>query len=88
MMLRSKALDSTMSEFNIQKPSRMELIYTCISKPAIHVKKMDSSVLPDDLKHYTSPNIFNRMAYPQRNTNVDDCIKQLLLDADKLLALL
>ncbi len=76
-----------MIESNIRKLSRMELIYTCISKLAIHVNKANASALPDDLKHYLDPNDFSRVIYHQRSTDADDRIKQLLTDADKLLAL-
>ena len=76
-----------MIESNIRKLSRMELLYTCISKLAIHVNKANASALPDDLKHYLDPNDFNRVIYHQRSTDADDRIKQLLADADRLLAL-
>lgn len=39
------------------------------------------------LKHYTDPDDFNRMIYHQRSTDADDRRKQLLADADKLLAM-
>lgn len=80
-------MDSMMTESNIRKLSRMELIYTCISKMAIHVNKANTSDLPDDLKHYLDPNDFNRVIYHQRSTDADDRIKQLLADADKPFAL-
>ena len=44
-------------------------------------------VLSDDLKHYIDPNDFNRVIYRQRSTDADERMKQLLTDADKLLAL-
>ena len=68
-----RRMDSMMIESNIRKLSRMELLYTCISKLAIHVNKANASALPDDLKHYLDPNDFNRVIYHQ--------------DADRLLAL-
>lgn len=49
----------------------MELIYTCISKLAVSVNQVNDSALPDDLKHYTDPNDFNRMIYHQRSTDAD-----------------
>lgn len=82
-----RRMDSMMIESNIRKLSRMELLYTCISKLAIHVNKANASALPDDLKHYLDPNDFNRVIYHQRSTDADDRIKQLLADADRLLAL-
>lgn len=76
-----------MIESNIRKLSRMELIYTCIAKLAMYVYKINDSALPDDLKHYIDPNDFNRVVYHQLSTEADECMKQLLTDADKLLAL-
>lgn len=80
-----RRMDSMMIESNIRKLSRMELLYTCISKLAIHVNKANASALPDDLKHYLDPNDFNRVIYHQRSTDADDRIKQLLADADSFL---
>ena len=82
-----RRMDSMMVESNIRKLSRMELIYTCIAKLAIYMNKINGSALPDDLKHYTDPNDFNKVIYHQRSTDADERIKQLLMDADKLLAL-
>ena len=82
-----RRMDSMMIESNIRKLSRMELIYTCISKLAVSMNKANASALPEDLKHYTDPNDFNRVIYHQRSTDAEDRLKQLLADADKLLAL-
>lgn len=82
-----RRMDSMMIESNIRKLSRMELIYTCISKLAVYIDKKDDSALTDDLKHYTDPNDFNRVIYHQRGTDADDRMEQLLTDADKLLVL-
>lgn len=82
-----RRMDSMMIESNIRKLSRMELIYTCISKLALYIHNTSDSVLPDDLKHYIDPNDFNRVIYHQRSTDADDRMKQLLTDADKLLVL-
>ena len=82
-----RRMDSMMIESNIRKLSRMELIYTCISKLAVSVNKTNDSALPEDLKHYTDPNDFNRVIYHQRSTDAEERLKQLLADADKLLAL-
>ena len=76
-----------MIESNIRKLSRMELIYTCISKLPVSVNKVNDSTLPDKLKHDTNPNDFNRMIYHQKSTDAEERLKQLLADADKLLAL-
>lgn len=82
-----RRMDSVMIESNVRRLSRMELIYTCIVKLAMYVNKINGSVLSDDLKHYIDPNDFNRVIYRQRSTDADERMKQLLTDADKLLAL-
>lgn len=82
-----RRMDSMMIESNIRKLSRMELVYTCISKLAVSMNKANDSVLPEDLKHYTDPNDFNRVIYHQRSTDAEERLKQLLADADKLLTL-
>lgn len=82
-----RRMDSMMIESNIRKLSRMELIYTCISKLAVHIYKKDKSVLPDELLHYTDPNDFNRVIYHQRSTEAEGRMEQLLKDADILLSL-
>lgn len=58
-----------------------------IAKLVVYVNKISDSALPDDLKHYIDPNDFNRVIYHQRSTDADERMKQLLTDADKLLAL-
>ena len=82
-----RRMDSMMIEPNIRKLSWIELIYTCIAKLAMYVNKSNDSALSDDLKHYADPNGFNRVIYHQRSTDADGRMKQLLTDADKLLAL-
>ena len=49
--------------------------------------KINDSALSDNLKHYIDPNDFKRVIYHQRSTEADERMKQLLTDADKLLAL-
>ena len=82
-----RRMDSMMIESNVRRLSRMELIYTCIAKLVMYVNKINGSALSDDLKHYIDPNDFNRVIYHQRSTDADERMKQLLTDADKLLAL-
>ena len=82
-----RRMDSMMIESNIRKLSRMERIYTCISGLASHVNKAGEDVLPDDLRHYTEPDDYNKVIYHQRSTDSDSRMKQLLSDADRLLKL-
>ena len=82
-----RRMDSMMVESNIRRLSRMELIYTCIAKLVVYVNKTNGISLPDNLKHYTDADDFNRVIYHQRSTEADERMNRLLSDADKLLAL-
>lgn len=66
-------MDSMMIESNIRFLSRMELIYTCISKLAIYFDKNYPNKIPDDLKHYTDSNDYNRRQLPQVSEKVYFC---------------
>ena len=82
---RVRRMDSMMIESNIRKLSRMELLYTCISKLVMLINNNDASSIPEQLKHYADPNDFNQVIYHQRSTDTNDRIQQLLSDADSLL---
>ena len=82
-----RCIDSMMIESNIKKLSRMELIYTCISKLAVCINKQDDSVLPDNMKHYTEQDDFNKLIYHKHSTVSDERMKQLLEETDRLLSL-
>lgn len=69
---RVRRMDSMMIESNIRKLSRMELLYTCISKMIVLINKTDKELLPEQLKHYAEPNDFNQVIYHQRSTETDD----------------
>ena len=84
---RIRRMDSMMIESNIRKLSRIELLYTCISRLATVISKQDTSVLPEELKHYADPNDFNQVMYHNRSTETDDRLKVILTDADKFLKL-
>lgn len=82
-----RRMDSMMIEANIRKLSRMELIYTCISKLVSYLLKQDKNSIPEELKHYADPNDFNKVIYHQRSTETDDRMLTLLKDADNLIDL-
>ena len=84
---RVRRMDSMMIESNIRRLSRMELIYTCISKLVVHVYRTKESALPDSFIHYTDPDDFNKVIYHQRSTDADGRMQHLLTDADTLVAL-
>lgn len=82
---RIRRMDSMMIESNIRFLSRMELIYTCISKLVIYLSKNSQDKLSEDLIHYADPNDYNRIFYHQRNDDMEVIIQMLLADSEKLL---
>ena len=84
---RIRRMDSLMIESNIRFLSRMELIYTCISKLVVYLTKKQPDIIPEQLKHYADPNDYNRIFYHQRNDDMGAIIQTLLTDSDCLLHL-
>lgn len=60
---RIRRMDSLMVEANIRKLSRMELIYTCISKLVIYLHRNGRDDLIGHMAHYYDPNDLNRVIY-------------------------
>lgn len=81
---RIKRMDSMMIESNIRFLSRMELIYTCISK-LVMVLKNAGCTIDETLDHYADPNDYNKVFYHQRHDDMNEIISVLLKDSDKLL---
>ena len=84
---RIRRMDSMMIESNIRKFSRVELLYTCISRLAAVINRQDASILPEELKHYADPNDFNQVMYHNRSTETEDRLKIILTDADRFIRL-
>ena len=84
---RIRRMDSVMIEANIRFQSRMELIYTCISKLVVYLTKKQPDMVPEPLKHYADPNNYNRIFYHQRNDDMEAIIQTLQADSDCLLEL-
>ena len=84
---RIRRMDSMMIESNIRFLSRMELIYTCISKLVVYLTKNHPDKVSEQLEHYADPNDYNRIFYHQRNDDMDRIIQTLLTDSDCLLEL-
>ena len=82
---RIRRMDSMMIESNIRFLSRMELIYTCISKLVIYLTKNSPDKVSEQLIHYVDPNDYNRVFYHQRNDDMEKIIQMLLTDSDCLL---
>ena len=60
---RIRRMDSLMVEANIRKLSRMEPIYTCISKLVIYLHRNGRDDLIGHMAHYYDPNDLNRVIY-------------------------
>ena len=84
---RIHRMDSMMIESNIRFLSRMELIYTCISKLVVYLAKKHPDMISEQLAHYADPNDYNRIFYHQRNDDMQAIIQTLLKDSDHLLGL-
>lgn len=80
-----KRMDSMIIESNIRFLSRMELIYTCISKLVLYLKKNTTDKVIESLEHYAYSNDYNKIFYHQRNDDMETIIKTLLDDSDTLL---
>ncbi len=84
---RIRRMDSIMIESNIRFLSRMELIYTCISKLVVYLIKNHSEKIPAQLERYADPNDYNYLFYHQRKDDMEQIIQMLLTDSDCLLTL-
>lgn len=84
---RIRRMDSMMIESNIRFLSRMELIYTCISKLVVFFTEKHPDRVAESLKHYADPNDYNCIFYHQRNEGMEAVVKTLLSDSDSLLAI-
>ncbi|MEG1848914.1 MAG: transposase [Lachnospiraceae bacterium] len=80
-----KRMDSMMIESNIRFLSRMELIYTCISKHVMYLEKNSADNVTQNLKPYADPNHYNKIFYHQRNDDMEQITQKLLNDGDSLL---
>ena len=74
-----KRMDSMMIESNIRFLSRMELIYTCISKLVSCLKKNAFEKVTESLEHYADSNDYNKIFYHQRNDDMEAIIKLFLM---------
>ena len=82
-----KRMDSMMIESNIRFLSRMELIYTCISKLVVFLQKRGLKNLKESLEHYADPNDYNKIFYHQRYDDMEEIISVLLKDSDTFLTI-
>ena len=79
-------MDSLMVASNIRKLGRMELLYTCVADLVSFLHRTGMDDLLGGMEHYYDPNDYNRVIYHSKSEDASDRIKQILADADKLLA--
>lgn len=84
---RIRRMDSMMIEANIRKLSRIELVYTCISKLVQYLKDHKPELMCAELEHYTDSEDYNRLFYHQRSSEADKLMQDQLDDMDKLIEL-
>ena len=77
-------MDSMMIDSNIKKLSRLELIYTCIANLTKRLSKEGNTEIPEELKHYATPNDFNQVFYYAKSSTYAERCLTLLKDADVL----
>lgn len=82
---RIRRMDSLMVEANIRRLSRVELLYTCVSKLVSYLHAQEREDLIPGMGHYYDPNDFNRVFYYSNGNDTEDRLKSILEDADRLL---
>ena len=71
---------------NIRKLGRMELLYTCVADLVSFLHRTGMDDLLGGMEHYYDTNDYNQVIYHSKSEDASDRIKQILVDADKLLA--
>ena len=84
---RIKRMDSMMIAANIRKLSRIELLYTCVSKLVIHLHNNKKDVLLKGMEHYYDPNDYNKTFYYNTSNETGIQVSSIHNVADKLLSL-
>lgn len=84
---RIKRMDSMMIAANIRKLSRIELLYTCVSRLVIYLHNNKKDDLLKGMEHYYDPDDYNKTFYYNTLNETGDQINTILHDADKLLSL-
>lgn len=82
---RIRRMDSMMIAANIRNLSRMELMYTCMSKMVSYLKNHHPQMITEQLKHYTDTEDYNLLFYHHRDEDNDKKQQQLLNDCEELI---
>lgn len=80
-----KRMDSLMVESNIKKLSRLELIYTCLSKFITYLHKNGHDGLIEGMENYYDPSNYNAVIYHRRSEDYDERLSAIINDADTIL---
>ena len=70
---------------NIRKLSRIELLYTCVSKLVVYLHKNNCDELIKGMEHYCDPNDYNKIFYYSSDSDTVNQLDTILKDADCLL---
>lgn len=84
---RIRRMDSMMIAANIRKLSRVELLYTCVAKLVLYLRRNGQDESIKGLEHYCDPNDYNKTFYYNDGSNTEEQLKAILEDADRLLSL-
>lgn len=84
---RIKRMDSMMIAANIRKLSRIELLYTCVSKLVIYLHNNKKDALLKGMEHYYDPNDYNKTFYYNTSNETGSQVSSIHNVADKLLSL-
>lgn len=82
---RIKRMDSMMIAANIRKLSRVELLYTCVSKLVIYLHNNKRDDLIKGMERYYDPDDYNKTFYYTDDSETVSRLDTILKDADRLL---
>lgn len=80
-----KRMDSLMVEANIKKLSRLELIYTCLSRFITYLHKSKNDEMIEGMEKYYDPSNYNAVVYHRRSEDYDERISTIINDAEVIL---
>ena len=83
-----KRMDSFMISANIKNMTRLELIYTVVANCVKLLNKTDSTLVPDDMKHYLKDEDYNKVIYYAKDEDLNERLATSFSDALKLKTLM
>ena len=84
---RIRRMDSMMIAANIRRLSRVELLYTCVAKMVLYLRKNGQEESIKGLAHYCDPDDYNKTFYHDDGSHTEERLKAILEDADRVLSL-